>query len=150
MLPRCQNWNADKESLSYVESCVAALGKNLKQEQNCQTNIIKLAHGIENQQTCKALFKNFTQICDVLQSSNTLSPHFRVFLGCKCIHNLKIMKDFGLEITAHHNENYILVIQIIQKIFCLNTWHNNRYMYLSEPVHSVKQSATNDLSICLI
>ena len=85
---------------------------------NCQTKIINLAHGTENQQTWKALFKTFTQICDALQSSDTLSLHFGVFLGCKGIHNLKIIKDFQLEITAHHSGNYILVIQIIQKIFC--------------------------------
>lgn len=99
------------------------------------------------QQTCKALFKNFTQIRDALQSRNTLPPHFRVFLGGKGIHHLKNKKFIHLQITAHHNE--LLHLDHTNEVIFVNIWHVTD-TYLSEPVHHVKQSTTNDLSICLI
>ena len=103
------------------------------------TSIVRHSIRTEGQQTCKALFKNFTQICDALQSSDTLSPHFWVFLGCKRIHNLVT--------NAHYNELH-LTIQLIQKRFVLTACTRDRY--LSEPVHCVKQSTANNFSICLI
>ena len=99
----------------YAVSCVASIWKNIEATTEISlTKIIRHSIRISNQQTCKALFKNFTQICDALQSCNTLSPHFWVFLGCKRIHNL--------ETNVYYNELHLGQTNDSKEI-CFNNLH---------------------------